>query len=510
MGSILTSRQTLELHRAIAQYLEPLLEDNKPLYTELTAKLGVNADAEIVPNYLEKKWSTVLRLQKKILDLENEVNSYKALLDSARSNNGGLLVPKDKHSWLPSNSTKTFPTQTSQIVNSVALHPTLPLVTAGCADGSIIAWNLASQTSELPEKVLAGHTRSVHKIKWSYLAVDLTNSKAKSHVMASCSLDLSIKIWEGDRFKHIRTLTGHEHTVSSIAFSPCALSILYSVSRDKSVKIWDLEKGYCIKTFVGHSDWVRDIDVASINSALLLSAVKKSNLDWESDYLLTCSSDQSARLSHNSGTGIALLVGHTHVVEAAKFLPMYSNTHIDRYILLNLDRFLYLLEAVVQNPVYQEKLGFKYCVTAGRDNLMKLWLLVPPTLQPHRPPMASNQNNSHAWHIADIVGHQLWVKSLEVHPNGRFIISASDDKSICIWDLAGLVDTGKVTCVKSLLGHEGFVNSVNFAGFELAKMPAEGELLPEEREKEAMEIIEQSLRCLFASGGTDNTVRLWS
>ncbi|KAM9932634.1 hypothetical protein OXX80_007738, partial [Metschnikowia pulcherrima] len=75
--------------------------------------------------------------------------------------------------------------------------------------------------------------------------------------------------------KHVRTLTGHEHTVSAVAFSPTNPTYLYSVSRDRSVKVWDLSSGFCVASFVGHSDWVRNVDVAAINSRLSLGRGEK-------------------------------------------------------------------------------------------------------------------------------------------------------------------------------------------------------------------------------------------
>lgn len=500
MSSILTSRQTLELHKAILQYLEPLLEDDQLTFKQLAALLRVENDDAAVPNYLEKKWSTVLRLQKRILDLENEVNSYKALLDSLALALG-VLVAKDKINWLPSGVTKKFPTQSSQLVSSVTLHPSLPLVVAGCSDGTLVAWSLASEDTQIPQKQWNGHTRGINRIRWSLEPVDVTNSKSRQYVLALCSSDLSIKIWEGDSFKHIRTLIGHEHTVSGVAFSPTNPTFLYSVSRDKAVKIWDLANGFCVKTFVGHSDWVRDLDVALVNSSMLLSELKKSNLG---DFIITCSNDQSVRLSHESGSGLALLLGHSHVIETVRFLPMYSNEYLDKVILQNMERFPHLLEAMVNDSVYSNVLGFKYCVSAGRDNLIKLWLLPPPTLRPHRAPTPSTQNNSQGWHIADLVGHLSWVKTLDVHPNGRFIISGSDDKTIKVWDLQSLAGSGKTSFVKLLVGHEGFVNSVHFARFEFERPVGK-----EDTKDNLMAAIEKNMRCLFVSGGTDSSVRLW-
>lgn len=502
MSSILTARQTQELHKAILQYLEPLLEENGPAQAEVARVLNVSSDNSVVPHYLEKKWSTVLRLQKRIIDLENEVSSYKSVLDSAQGHNGALVLSKDKINWLPSAPTKKLPCLSSQLVNSVSVHPTLPLVVAGCSDGSMVSWSLASEETLIPQKQWNGHTRGINSMRWSPASVDVTGSNTKLYVLALCSSDLSIKIWEGDSFKHIRTLTGHEHTVSGLAFSPTNPAILYSVSRDKTVKVWDLANGYCVRTFVGHSDWVRDLDVALINSTLLLRTAKDSSLG---DFLITCSNDQSVRLSHESGTGIALLLGHSHVVETVKFLPMYSNEIVDKFILQNMDRFPNLLEALVKDPVYEDSLGFKYCVSGGRDNLIKLWLLPPPTLRPHRPPTPSSQNNAQGWHIADLVGHLSWVKTLDIHPNGRFIISGGDDKTIKVWDLQTLVETGNITCVKTLAGHEGFVNSAHFARFEWDESGQK----PDATREELMDAIQKHMRCLFVSGGTDNTVRVW-
>ncbi|WPK26552.1 hypothetical protein PUMCH_003910 [Australozyma saopauloensis] len=512
-GSILTSRQTSELHKAIVQYLEPLLENDRSALDTVSRVLDVSpasgaADDGIIPRYLEKKWSTVLRLQKKILDLENEVNSYKVLIEagagnlSGSSGAGGDFSGKNRLNWLPSASTIQLPTLSTQTVNSVAVHPLLPVVAAGCSDGSLLAWNLAAEDHVGGQKQIAAHTRGINRVRWSVLPIDLTRVNSEQYVLASCSLDLTIKIWEGDTLKHVRTLTGHDHTVSGVAFSPEDSKILYSVSRDKSVKIWDLYTGYCIRSFVGHSDWVRDLDVVLVNNSLGLETMRRSTLG---EFVLTCSNDQSVRLSHALlGVGLALLLGHTHVVEAVRFLPMRSNKYVDKYILENMDRYTsYLLDAIVNNTLYADSLGFKYCVSAGRDNVMKLWLLPPPVLTPNRAPLPSSHNSSQGWHIADLLGHQSWIRAIEVHPNGRYLLTASDDKTIRVWDLKSLPGLGKQTCVRVLQAHDGFVNSINLASIP---QPKKKFLTAEDAEK----WLESNMRCLLASAGTDNTVSIWS
>lgn len=524
---ILTTRQQHELNKAIIQYLKPITEEsNGDLIQHLSESLQVplnSIDDGVIPNYLEKKWSTVLRLQRKIIDLENEVSNLRTVIDSQQvvPSASASVIGKDKFNWLPNSSIKAFHTQAHQLVQSVSIHPFLPIILGGCSDGSLIIWNLVNDESLIPEKIIKAHTRGVNYIKWSKKPVDLSgkfqsnNDKNKSYVLATCSSDLSIKIWDGATFKHIRTLTGHEHTISSIGFSASKPNVLYSVSRDKTVKIWDLVNGYCIKTFIGHSDWVRDIDVISVNSNILLNQADK--IPELGDFLLTCSNDQSIRLSHaESGTGLSLSIGHTHVVECVKFLPFHSNYFVDKYLKENRSLFSNIPEDVIDDPNYETLLGYKYCISGGRDNIIKLWLLPPPVFRPHRHPLPSNLNNSQGWLIADLVGHHSWVKSLCIHPNGRFIFSGGDDKTIKIWDLDSLNLNGKVKCIKSLVGHEGFINDIDFASFEVAssklQLEPEKDNLKTEDDKrnELMKLVEAKMRCLFISGGVDNSVRLWS
>lgn len=503
--SILTSRQQAELHKAIVQYLEPLLEEHPETLATLALVLHTSkTDETAVPHYLEKKWSTVLRLQKKILDLENETNSYKALLDATNANNStntaaGGYQPTKRIDWLPSAPTKKFATASTQYVTGVAIHPRLPWVVGACSDGGVSVWNLAAADASVPVRMWNAHTRAVNSVMWSAEPIALSKGEKAEFALATCSSDLSIKVWHGDNFRHVRTLLGHEHTVSALAFSPSSPTVLYLVSRDKAVKVWDLLSGHCMRTFVGHSDWVRDVDVAALELRLANGMDGPLALDTD-EYVLTCSNDHSVRLLHHSGTGLALLLGHTHVVEAVRFLPLRSNPHIDAYLLENMDRFPYLLETIVANPIYSDTLGFKYAVSAGRDNLIKLWLLPPPVLRPNRPPQPSVQNNAQAWHLADLVGHRSWVRTLDVHPSGRFLFSGADDKTVRVWDLAELGKTGKVACVRTLEAHEGFVNAVHFARYERST-------IKQGSDEESM--IEENMRCLFVSGGSDNSVYVW-
>ena len=55
------------------------------------------------------------------------------------------------------------------------------------------------------------------------------------------------------------------------------------------------------------------------------------------------------------------------------------------------------------------------------------------------------------------IGHSDWVQSAAFSPDGKFIISASDDHTLKLWETS----TGKI--IHTLAGHEGYVNSAAFS-----------------------------------------------
>ena len=52
------------------------------------------------------------------------------------------------------------------------------------------------------------------------------------------------------------------------------------------------------------------------------------------------------------------------------------------------------------------------------------------------------------------VGHDNWVRGLVFHPGGQFIVSASDDKTLRIWDIKNRRNQ------KTLVAHQHFVTSL--------------------------------------------------
>jgi F-box/WD-40 domain protein 7 len=68
--------------------------------------------------------------------------------------------------------------------------------------------------------------------------------------LISGSDDYSIKVWNLETGECLRTLKGHEDSVTCFEFLD---EKLISGSWDGTIKIWDLSKYECLKTLVGHS-----------------------------------------------------------------------------------------------------------------------------------------------------------------------------------------------------------------------------------------------------------------
>jgi platelet-activating factor acetylhydrolase IB subunit alpha len=53
-------------------------------------------------------------------------------------------------------------------------------------------------------------------------------------------------------------------------------------------------------------------------------------------------------------------------------------------------------------------------------------------------------------------GHDNWIRALVFHPCGKYLLSASDDKTIKVWDL----QNGR--CTKTVDAHDKFVTCMSW------------------------------------------------
>jgi WD40 repeat protein len=102
-------------------------------------------------------------------------------------------------------------------------------------DQTLKVWDLDSGR-EL--RTLVGHSRSV-----SGVAVTPDGKRA-----VSASFDNALKVWDLDSGRELRTLEGHLDSVNGVAVTPDGKRAV-SASSDKTLKVWDLESGAVVATF---------------------------------------------------------------------------------------------------------------------------------------------------------------------------------------------------------------------------------------------------------------------
>ncbi|MFO0811498.1 MAG: protein kinase [Gemmataceae bacterium] len=110
-------------------------------------------------------------------------------------------------------------------VRCVAFSPDGQSLAAGCADGTVKIWDVATGYRTA---TLAGHDGGV----WS-IAFSPDGSR-----LASAGADKTVRLWDPATGAKIATLEGHADRVWSVAFSPNGQR-LASASQDRTVRLWD-------------------------------------------------------------------------------------------------------------------------------------------------------------------------------------------------------------------------------------------------------------------------------
>ncbi|KAI5969846.1 SWD3 [Candida margitis] len=134
-------------------------------------------------------------------------------------------------------------------------------------DGSIMA--LATQnkikiytTQGEPIGELLGHTKGISDIKFSPI---------NSSVLASCSDDLTIRLWSinsSSSSKCIKIFKKHTYHITTMQFNSKG-NLLISGSADETITIWDVISGKILTTLAAHSDPISSVTLTPDNSIII-------------------------------------------------------------------------------------------------------------------------------------------------------------------------------------------------------------------------------------------------
>jgi len=227
---------------------------------------------------------------------------------------------------------------------------------------------------------------------------------------------------------------GHQESVQSAEFTNDGTMII-SASHDNTVKLWDIASRKALKTFRGHDSWVQSAtllndgkwilsashdahlklwnianyaEIRTLKGRVLaqhVDAVLDVSFSNDGKQLVTASRDKTA-ISWDVATGQAekeFTEGHSFLASNAIFLP---------------DR--------------------KHLATAAVDNSVRIWDIQTGT---------EHKRFEHTGRSA----------AIDVSADSRLLLTGSDKKTVCIWDL----ETGKR--INELQGHQSEVSAVAFS-----------------------------------------------
>lgn len=407
----LTERQQKDLHVALLEYLLGQGASFSATVKAFRGEANLPSETDSGKQLLERKWTSVVRLQKRVMDLESKVAEMEQALRNSSSGSGGgsgngsanggvLTFVRDgaggggDNRMIPRAPAKATMTGHRAPVMAIAVHPVYSLAATGSEDNCIKLWDF--DTAQY-ERTLKGHTGHVTGVAFDHVG----------NMLASCSADMCAKLWDLSTYACTKTLRGHDHTLSCVLFTPSGDAVL-TASRDQSIKVWEVSTGYCTRTLSGHAEWARCLSV-SLNGDMLASGGSDHNiLVW--------------KLS--TGALLATLRGHEHVVESVSY---------GRRPLSAADIIAAETKASAGSSSGNSSSGsssgsagtdggagdasFDYLASGSRDRTVKLWSALAGQC------------------LMTFAVHENWVRCVLFHPSGKFILSCSDDKSIRVMDI---------------------------------------------------------------------------
>jgi hypothetical protein len=257
-------------------------------------------------------------------------------------------------------------------VNSLAFHPTAPLLATG-GEHSVQLWRLSSDSSATCVATLEGQS-------W-YMSGSVAFHPT-APLLATCSKDKTVKLWrlssDNSSATCVATLEGHVKDVFCLAFHPTA-PLLATSGEDHTVKLWrlssDNSSATCVATLEGQNVFCLAFHPTAPLLAMTCSRFGGDNLGVK---LWRLSSDNS------SATCVATLEGHVAHVFCLAFHPTAP-----------------------------------LLATCSADKTVKLWRL--------------SSDNSSATCVATLEGHVNDVVCLAFHPTAPLLATCSEDHTVKLW-----------------------------------------------------------------------------
>ncbi|KAA1138867.1 hypothetical protein PGTUg99_025767 [Puccinia graminis f. sp. tritici] len=137
-------------------------------------------------------------------------------------------------------------------------------------------------------RTISGHAGPVNALELSLLPLHTllgnqpspSSSSNNSKALLSASGDSSMKLWDLDSGKLIRTFEGHLRGLACLKLVEETRQIITG-SNDETIKIWNLITSQCLRTLLGHSGLVRSLDFSLPHNRLVSGSYDKTIKVWD-------------------------------------------------------------------------------------------------------------------------------------------------------------------------------------------------------------------------------------
>ncbi len=256
----------------------------------------------------------------------------------------------------------------NNFVYSVAVSPDGKWAVSSSWDETIKTWDMESDRCL---KTMTGHKAKVNSVA---ITPDGTR-------IVSGSEDNTIRVWDAGTGNQQAKWKVHKEGILSLSILPHGDKVL-SASEDKTLKLWDIDSGRCLKTFTGHTEAVRCVATAPDGKHAVSGSFDSTLKYWDLE----------------TGQCLATLKGHTSFIRAVQITP-----------------------------------DGRRAVSGSADSTIKLWDLEKGAC------------------MGTFEGHQAEVYSVVISPDGRLAASSGfTDETVRIWDLKSF------TCLQVLKDKEKF------------------------------------------------------
>jgi len=211
-------------------------------------------------------------------------------------------------------------------------------------------------------------------------------------------------------------LKAHNGWVTSIATTLEAPDMLLSASRDRSIIVWSLTRepesyGSAKKRLKGHGHYVQDVAISSDGQFALSGSWDGTLRLWD----LTTGQTTRRFIGHTKDVlSVAFSADNRQIVSGSrdKTINLWNTLGVCKYTITE-DGHREWVSCVRFSP----NLVTPLIVSAGWDRIVKVWNLNQCKLR------------------QDLIGHQGYVNTVTVSPDGSLCASGGKDGTAMLWDL---------------------------------------------------------------------------